>query len=452
MTLEELASNVGLSWALIAGGSVNRMVNDLRDDDILKGYYHKGNTLPDNANSLTQSQIDQLMNGGIDGEADLFTFTAGGYSAKFYFNKQKQPIIIDRQDIVIQLTESTAQDEFESFIIITPDGNLHHFGKYGTQSAYDYTWPTASSSDKYISTWHLLRTETFDTKHAITYTYETHNYSFTSSATCSMIATNCYGSASSNSLEEDCGGAPEFQFGTKNFAYRTTNIEGQRIKTVETDHETITFIYNTDRADLSNSTVVTTDKKMLDEIQISTGSYCHKFVLTHSYFVDTGHELNGGVPVPAAKRLRLDAIQELKCSGPGSGDIPPYTFTYDTSKELEWRHSKQIDHHGYWNGKINNDGLTVNVPSTTVFGNGYTATYGSADRSTYSTYSKVGSLIRMDFPSGGHESYVTESHSVKSTITSDTIVFEKNSCGTPGTQQCCDIDGNLLLRHSRPQS
>ena len=43
---------------------------------------------------LTQSQIDQLMNGGIDGEADLFTFTAGGYSAKFYFNKQKQPIII----------------------------------------------------------------------------------------------------------------------------------------------------------------------------------------------------------------------------------------------------------------------------------------------------------------------------------------------------------------------
>ena len=236
--------------------------------------------------------------------------------------------------------------------------NLHHFGKYGTQSAYDYTWPTASSSDKYISTWHLLRTETFDTKHAITYTYETHNYSFTSSATCSMIATNCYGSASSNSLEEDCGGAPEFQFWHKEFLLTgRTNIEGQRIKTVETDHETITFIYNTDRADLSKLYSGHYRQKKCSmrsrSVQDPTAT---SFVLTHSYFVDTGHELNGGVPVPAAKRLRLDAIQELKCSGPGSGDIPPYTFTYDTSKELEWRHSKQIDHHGYWNGKINNDG------------------------------------------------------------------------------------------------
>ena len=432
--VEEMASRVGLGWILNAGGLVSRTVLGVKDEDIThKGYYHNGSDLDNvSTSNWSTNEIQQLLAGNRDGEPDLFSFSCGGYSGQFYFNKNREPILIQKKDVRISTFFNNSK--FVSFTIITPDGNRHIFGKYGNSEAYTTTQPNGSTIP-YITTWHLLRTETYDKTQAISFGYENDKYRYTSSASCKAQTTYCDDPQNTNwSANVNCSSNAEFVFGNTRFRYHTTTINGKRLKSISSKNETIIFHSLIDREDLS---VFSTPKsKQLNRISISSGnsSYCKEFNFDYGYFSDGGHQVDdNGFTVHAAKRLKLNSIQETSCESSPSILIPSYTFSYNTTA-LPFRHSKQIDHWGYFNGKSQNDTKFVNVPPSTVLG----ITYGSSDRSTDPIRMKAGSLSSIKYPTGGETFLDLEANRIFSTSGNTTQLFTPfNNCTTPGPAACC---------------
>lgn len=445
--VEEMASRVGLGWTLQAGGSVSRIVNGTRDDQddtFGKGYYYFGGDL-DNLDPSDDLLIDQLREGARDGEPDLFSFNCGEYSGKFYINKNKQPVLVPLQDIKVEVIESGGQ--FEGFIIKTPEGNRHHFGKYNTTTAYDVTWSTTVSQEAFRSTWHLLRTESYDRTHHITFTYEADNYSYTSSATCRAIVTECSSeSTGGSSFSESCSGGSFYLSGGDEFYYNTTNIIGKRLKRIISDNVVINFVspssnaYN--RLDLGELTIGgSTNKRSLRRIDISTGSgsnsLCKRFFLSYNYFTDSSHLTDDASnPIPAARRLRLRSVQERSCDN--TIIIPAHTFTYQGTTTMPWRHSKQRDHWGFYNGQFLNDKELVNIPETTITVPGSSAlTFGSSERFVVEDKAKQGTLTRINYPTGGHTEFVYESNRHTITDLEENNIYSLTNCVTPTQQSCC---------------
>ena len=156
--VEEMAGRVGLGWSLSAGGRISRSVNGLRDEHGTQGYYYRANDL----DVLSSSEQTDLLEGRLDGEPDLFSFSFGSWSGHFYIDKNQIPTLVQKQDIKIEIDVTTG--DFDGFVLVTPDGNRWYFGKYGSATAYDVTH-LPGGADPYISSWHLLRVETYDGLH-----------------------------------------------------------------------------------------------------------------------------------------------------------------------------------------------------------------------------------------------------------------------------------------------
>ena len=440
---EDMASRVGLGWTLTAGGGITRTVNGFRDEDETKlGYYFYGHEL----STLDSEEQGDLIDGDRDGEADMFSFNCGGYSGKFYIDVDasgvKTPVLVPKQDIVVSVTEN--DDEFESFLIITPDGNRHHFGKYNTTTAYTKTAPS-SNVVAYKSTWHLLRTETYDRKHSLTFSYENDNYKFSSKASCRAYFTGCsVPGSSSYSLGQKCSTDSEYKFGLSTFAYTTTSITGKRLASISSTTETVSFISTQIRDDLENVTSSINASKSLDTIKISSGSgFCKKFTLDYDYFVDNAHTTDdNNFTIYAAKRLKLESVTETSCQG--SDAKPPYTFLYNSPSSVRWRHSKAVDHWGFPNGQVNNNNFKVNIPLTYVG----QASHGASDRSTHELSMLPGSLKKITYPTGGHTDLEYEANRYGTTGPKDSTLFKMANCftPTPNNPVCCDSPTAIKYR------
>lgn len=435
---EEMASRVGLGWTLAAGGSVTRTINGYRDEDYRnKGYYLYGQEIIFPTPPVI---LRDIAEGQRDGEPDLFSFSCGGYSGKFYFNSKKEPVLVPLQDI--KITTDFKDGQFASFTIITPEGNRHIFGEYGNTKAYDDTYGSLNEIALRTS-WHLLRTETFDQTHGIDFGYENNSYSYTSTSSCRAYSAVCSGGAGSGfSSEQRCSSGSFYQFGQAEFYYNTTNIVGKRLKEIKTLSETVTFTSSTDRTDLGVSQVLGTNKKSLDEIEISMGAnlFCKKFSLSYDYFVDDNHlEDDLGFEVPAAKRLKLTQVAESACDG--SITIPPHVFDYDETT-MRWRHTKAIDHWGYPNGQVNNNNSLVNVPSTTIVGTTFqgvqaSGTFGESDRDTREAPMMAGILKKITYPTGGSSSFEYEANRHTVDGVAGIEIFKQANCITPDATNCC---------------
>jgi len=433
--VEEMASRVGLGWNLSAGGSITRMVNGIKDEDPVKnGYYHKSEEL----NNLTPHQWEQLGLGNRDGEPDLFSFNLDGYSGKFFFKKDgtMKPVLVPHQDIDITFT--FANNEFEQFIVITPNGNRYIFGQFDNIDAYEYTKPNLTT-DKYTTTWYLLRIESYDQLHTINFEYETDNYSYTSLSTWKYVTssylagsgTNC----NSSSFTTNNSGA--ITFDNQSFEYNKTRIQGKRLKKISSKTESIEFISTNNRTDLSDIDLAgsTTNKKRLDKIKISSGSntsstYCHEYQLKYNYFINSNFSSHA-----EGKRLKLNSIETRNCSGTKLTD--DYKFTYNNT-QLPMRLSRQRDHWGFYNGAVANEHNEVNIPNTTVNTGAGNLQYGSSNREPNLNKTLAGVLTNIKYPTGGNTTYEYELNERFTDGFEETFIDELINCGpTPTTGSCC---------------
>ncbi|MCB9082411.1 MAG: RHS repeat protein [Lewinellaceae bacterium] len=420
----EMASWVGLGWSLNAGGMISRTVLGLADDKS-DGYYHTGSTL-----NGGWTHVDQAAAGTRDSEPDLFSFTIGGRSGKFYFDRDKKCNFIPREDFKMEVTLGGGTT-FNAFKIIDTDGTYYLF------SEVEQTQETATgSASLHNSSWYLKEVGSADGKHKIFLTYTAETYTYGVARTGRVIKHKAQKSGCIDQNQQVVYSVPASP--TPYAAKYTSQVYGKRLATISTSTETITFAALTQREDMVSA------NNRLDYIEVSTGSgaYCKRYHLSYTYFQDNT------CATADCKRLQLTQVQEKSCDN--STVVPPHVFTYEGALIngklfLPQRFSKAIDHWGFYNGATGNDALSVNVPSTNVPFEWTTFTYGSANRETNESEMKRGVLKQITYPTGGHSAFQYEAntysvYAVTGTTTTNLIQNLSNCSGGNTPPSCCNMN------------
>ena len=378
----ELASWVGLGWALNAGGMIIRTVRGAPDEGSLKGnstlygpvgYYvdsglkslpllpypnSSGQIAATNANlEMSNFTIPGVNSGGYDGEPDLFIFNFNGYSGKFVFDENRHPRLLTDDNLKIAVSFNGSA--FTSWIITTPDGAQYYFGE---NNAYEITNPssTLSGTDpdyNHPSSWYLTRIvypNTLDTAY-FNYTAESYSYHDLGPETALF----------------GFGGQPVQQacsYFSPGYNIMTTWITGWRLSSIASKNYKVNFIANNTRQDIGYTA------NMLDTIKVcnSSGTCIEQFALGHNYFTSTDvtglpSVITSSMDSTDMKRLELQTVTEM--SGDRTITKPSYVFTYNQSYQLPRRLSYDQDSWGFsndrWGGS--NTRLTPGIDYPTCY-------------------------------------------------------------------------------------
>ena len=421
----EPASWAGLGWSLQAGGMISRTIQG-RPDESTSGWFSTGQTIQIGMNTLLATgqdltrgtDVSSISTGQYDAEPDVFSFSVGGASGKFYFeaeapnNLERTAIVIPQQDISIKCTLAStsggAADRIRKFTIRTSDGRIYEFGDIGdTNPAIEISQPLGSFQQ--ASGWYLKRISSADQNDKINlfYSLETYRYSNRGSSDAQY----------------------NLNVGTNN--YHTSYIDitqGYRLDRIETTTDKIYCIAGLARTDLNNTVTAFSSNpaKRLSSIKIQAGTYCKEFVLNQTYFQDATSNKAGTAD---DYRLRLDAVQEKSCDGT-INNIPPYTLSYYTDATdanfLPNRFSGAIDHWGYYNAALGNNTTGLkNIPYTklayTIGTTNYVVSDGASNRESSEIPMKLGTLNKIIYPTGGSTTFDFEANKIWTTTPTSTL-------------------------------
>ena len=407
----EPASWVGAGWALNAGGMITRTVQGQPDEAGSGGSVQQdGHFSQYGYNSYfysgTQQDWQGFANGIKDGEPDLFFFNFGGYSGKFYFRDDRTPVLVPEQDITIIPSYSGGRS-IDYFTIVTPDGTKYTFGNSpnvtGTapiETTNAYSMKNGSMTNPPTSSWFLNQVVSADNQFTINLTYVPENYGF---YTWSMFPID---------------GATNFILGSYGLDIVKDIIHGVRLSQISFPNGTVNFTANNLRTDLCDGNTVIAESAnnsaaSLDAIRITDGAgLCKNYNFSYTYFqgdntVPPGALTAGYTFTTDETRLRLDQVTESSCDGTTA--VPPYKFTYNNTG-IQRRLSFGVDHWGYFNGVTANTGLipTIYVNSVAVPG---------ATRDPAWPNMSAGILTRIDYPTGGYNTFAFEANSALEAVT-----------------------------------
>ena len=138
--VEEAASSVGLGWALNAGGAITRTIRGMADEESL-GFLDPVHYVPHLINTINtdtpynntqlNTYLNEIADGTMDGEADMYNYNFAGYSGRFVMNSYGNVMVIPKQKIQFTFTVNTAGPYIQSFKAVTPDGVTYIFGSDG---------------------------------------------------------------------------------------------------------------------------------------------------------------------------------------------------------------------------------------------------------------------------------------------------------------------------------
>lgn len=367
--VEDMASDVGLGWALNAGGTISVTVNGLQDW-AFNGYCNLNGdpykTLPDqpftpvydpNATDVPGGKLyllgKNLAEGVCDGEPDLYFFNFCGKSGQFFFDQKQQLHTIPVSNLKIQIIN------MGSFVIVDENGVKYTFSTSDVESTQ---MESTCGVQQPNASWMLSRIDLPD-KNYILFNYTTVTYTYKVNIT-----------EARNDIIPGNTGPGILECSDIN---KLIDCTGKKLTSITSSfgHNIALTYAATDRADLPGT-------KSLSKITINfKGKLINEYTLTQSYF--------NGAQLPANSddcRLKLERVMDL------GGAV--HKFDYDTSLQLPSRLSYEQDHWGFWNGKFSNNTL---LPVD--FDHGFTT---GANRDIDTSYAKIGMLKRITYPTGGY--------------------------------------------------
>jgi RHS repeat-associated protein len=401
----EPASWVGQNWSLQAGGMISRTIQGLPDERA-NGFMEFAQYINTNGISGSNVTARELAQGQKDGEPDIFSFSVGGYSGKFYIGADGIAVPIPKQDVDIKYTligSSSNLLRLSKFTIKTPDGTIYEFGDIGDGNV---AIETSQNPGSFLnaSGWYLKKISSPDGRSIINFSYTAEEFR--------QYYRKSGGSTNGN----------VFVLGETNYPINSNNYtdyKGWRLKTISSPNsvETITFIpdLNNERLDLDNN-VVGKETRPLKEIKIQNGTYCKSFLLTQSYFTDNSNNFSGQ---KYDKRLKLLKVQEQDCNGTITAGFYDFTY-YGKAGNLNYlpnRHSGAVDHWGFYNGADDNPKSGYNLPYTRLQytkpdGTQVDFAAGISKRETNEEPMKWGTLQIITYPTGGNTTFEYEANSV----------------------------------------
>lgn len=405
----ETASWVGHGWALNAGGIISRTVQGI-EDEYVDGFLTQGTQTTFNgtcfANPTKTQPINAMLNGDLDGEPDIFSYSVAGMSGKFYINAMGAVVKIPENDLKITYTLGSNTSDFtrlRQFVITATDGTKYIFGENSLGYKAIELSRVYQSLFKTASAWKLVQIESADANYRIDLSYTPEAYS--------------YGNRDKNGV-----------FGNGGNAYNKMEIEGHRLTSIvsSTGREVLTFVPAAAvREDVFAPIVGSKTAYNLDRIQIVNGAFCKKFQLGYQYTLDNTTAATT-VENENKKRLLLNSVQEISCDNTVS--VPAYTFQYDiTGNYLPHKLTAGTDQWAFYNGAENNKNFSFNIPYTKLqYTNGpqnVLAIEGGADKKAKANFSKLGALTKINYPTGGHSAFDYEGNAVWDTVNNLDFTF-----------------------------
>lgn len=384
--VQEVGSWVGIGWALGAGGVITRTVRG-KVDELEGGYASEGWRWYQSANWPVPSQtaIDDVAAGVLDGEPDLFFFSFAGRSGQFVMGATATPSVLEYRAIPYQPLRIApvfgAPGVPEQWIITTDDGTRYTFA--ATETTHDLAQNSFLQINpdpvSYISSWYLTRIETVGGD-AITLAYAPNPVQARHKAPTYQEKFSVVSGQSSCVQDFD--------------VFNEDGIDGVHLASITTAQHTVTF---TTGAELRSDALSPTGQPQevrLDRITVSTpgGVVLREFQLSQDY--STG-------------RLTLLSVTERDAAGSA---LPPYAFTY-SGPTLPATTSFAQDHWGYFNGKTANSTMVPHVAERVPGTAGeFLLAVPGADRTPDSTAMRAGILARVVYPTGGSTEFLYEPH------------------------------------------
>ena len=382
--VEEIASRVGIGWALNAGGIITRQVrgkNDFGEYGYLNSNYYERFDLDYNVrDSLWGTTLGEL-----DLIPDQFIFNFLGNSGKFIFDQQtKLPVLQGYSDLKIESMGNSGSSLY--FIITTENGFKFYFGEKETPDSYkkakskDVTIANymvngsgklvdvaSGLSTDYVNTWHLMNIVSPNGE-KISFNYIEENPVFYRRA-----------------YDKIKGGVPSSYFSQ----YRGKHFQ---LKEIVFNQGAIKFIKNsTKRNDLKNGYALSSIEIKNRHKRIKKYNFNYSYSYNNSPNNITPYLYKEDFP---KKRLFLDSIQMID----NNNNAELYrSFEYTDKKIVPNRFSNEQDYWGYYNGKNNGFFLTNFSYS------GYTV-----NREVDTIKTKVGLIKKMTYPTKGYTSYIFE--------------------------------------------
>ncbi|RZM27486.1 MAG: hypothetical protein EOO88_12925 [Pedobacter sp.] len=377
--VNEMASNVGLGWALNAGGVISRTMRGVYDELPQTGFLYQnlpassydGNTF----DVPVQERLFNKMNDGkVDTQNDIFSYSFNGRSGSFVLGRNGDILFLEQNKLKIEkfIDIINGKEMFSKFIITDEYGYRFVFQDYEISSRVG----GSGFSNIFTSSWYLTSVYNPTGNDSIEFQYENTAFRVDNggSTTHAMpLFADGYG------LPADMSGGSE------------TDISGKRLKKITfTDGNTVDFYYDAvQRQDL-------TGDFLLKKIKISKGEASHGVQLVHDY------SLSG--------RATLRSVMRIG----GVNDITekPYIFEYFANESLPPRFSQQQDHWGYanWNNGGNLPHEYFPAPGGAF---GAFREFGGGDRDTDPARILAGSMVRMTYPTGGYTSFEMEANTAK---------------------------------------
>ena len=191
-----MASWVGTGWNLNAGGMITRTILD-KPDDFPNGYYREGHLIENGTNE------NEVLLGLRDGEPDIFNFSLpNGISGKFYYTGDGAGSVefIPKQDLKVIEQISGPNGLFIGFTIIDNSGTKYFFGTDPTDSRVALERTINQGDGERISSWHLLRIQSFDGVDNITLDYQAEHFNYKTPSSCKIFYAGCQGNGTHDGL------------------------------------------------------------------------------------------------------------------------------------------------------------------------------------------------------------------------------------------------------------
>lgn len=368
MKVEEMASSVGLGWALSAGGVISRSMRGTPDESSL-GYFNLAGLTVDSIVANT-TLTNSFTTGIDDGQPDQFTYNFGGQSGKFILDSSSQH---NARFIPFANVKITHDADLDSFQVVDPNGIIYIFSTPETSSVEG-----GRGSATYISSWYL--TTIITPAGNINFTYATEQTSQTQGSQLDYLAVT--------------SGDTYLHRPSAQSSASTVVVDARRLVQISTPFETVTFGSST-RSDMSSASRIT------GLTVIGRKGYAvKKFSFRQSYFGNTSST------DPNLVRLKLDGVDEVSVSD--STQMKSYNLQYYAPGSVPSIVSKAKDFWGFYNGQNGNATLLPYIDPT-IYGS-YVAdqasSYAIRDPDTLS--SKVGALTTIQYPTGGTTQLVYE--------------------------------------------
>jgi RHS repeat-associated protein len=442
--MAELASWTGLGWNLNSGGVISRTVLGLPDEHSTAGYTRIGSQTI--ASNSTQAQTSTLK--GINGsslalldaaiqsiaskdlEPDIFSFSIGGYSGKFYLDATRTPILIPKQDIKIEF-DNAVNTALDYFVMVTPDGTRYIFGKDPNNTTdvgqYDVNYNVQTGNTR--TNWHLVKIETQDKLNwiKIAYADESYEYPMKTSKTHFTKISTVQGAFSANTGMQSGGHAFIEMDNTlrKDYVNYMSYPVSKRISNITTSAGNMQVDFNAtvNREDLTKPIssffpilLEKSEPKRLESITITlTSGKATNFAFSYGY-----HQDPNCTNRPHGKRLRLLSVKETAVNPPAGATLdekekPPYTFQYEGDDDglgnaLPNRFTNAVDHWGFYNGATANDNNSFNVPQTFQTSCAVNNFSVRETNQTNESFAKKGVIKKIIYPTGGSTEFVLESN------------------------------------------